>query len=222
MSNISNRHQVNKFVAGKSAALSGQRLAKVGYKKTKDCPNPLPSVCVSIPQVVVSSEALTTYQESFTALILSALCNAQDGIVRSLYESSGGTLSTVSDDDIGIAQCLAYIEAENAGGRLTKESVSAWFIASLKENLSVILADKLGFEEMNEVQMITIEKHLKMYQERFEALSGGKTVFTETQCKNLKNALALVSDDDSDVCKKLNTRLDVMLKKEKIEDLLEL
>ena len=222
MSNISNRHQVNRFVAGKSAALSGQRLAKVGYKKTKDCPNPLPSVCVSVPQIVISPEDLSTYQESFTAIVRAALESAQDGIVRSLYESSGGTLSTISDDDIGIAQCLAYIEAENAGGRLTKESVSTWFVASLKENLTVVLADKLGFEEMNTDQMVTIEKHLKMYQERFEALSGGKTVLTEQQCKNLKNALALVSDDDSEVCKKLNARLDTMMKKEKIEDLLEL
>ena len=72
MSNISNRHTVNPFISGKSEALVQQRLCKVGYKKTKDCPNPLPSICVSVPHVdpsAINGAILAGFMPALISLI---------------------------------------------------------------------------------------------------------------------------------------------------------
>ena len=223
MSVISNRHTVNPFVAGKSAALSGQRLAKVGYKTTAKNPAKYPSICVSVPQIDTANDPFLKFRQdgAFDSIIRVALENAQDGIVRSLYESSGGTLTAVSDDDIGIIQCLAFLDAEANGGRLTKEFLNAWFDNTMAENLTVVIADKLGFEELNEDQMVVVEKHLKGYRDLYASLSGGKTVLEEKTVRGLIKALELSAVED-DTAQKLKNRLNGMLKKEKIEDLLEL
>ena len=230
MSVIGNRHQVNKFVANKSAALSGQRLAKVGYKTTKDketkrvIPPKYPSICVSIPHIDTANDPFLKFRQdgAFDTIIKNALENAQDGIVRSLYESSGGTLSTIGDDEIGIVQCLAFIDAENNGGRLTKEFIGAWFDENVSENLSVVIAEKLGFEDMNPEQMVVIGKHIAGYKGLFASLAGGKTVLEEKVVKQLQRALEVSSVED-DTAEKLNKRLANMLKPaEKMEDLLEL
>ena len=224
MSTISNRHQVNKFVAGKSAPLSGQRLSKVGYKTTKKQTAKYASVCVSVPMIDTANDPFVQYRAdgAFDNIIKTALENAQDGIIKSLYESSGGTLSTVGDDDIGIVQCLAYIDAENNGGRLTKEFIGAWFDENVSENLSVVIAEKLGFEDMSDNQMVQIGKHIAGYKGLFMSLAGGKTVLEEKVIKQLQRALEVSSVED-DTAEKLAKRLTNMLKPvEKMEDLLEL
>lgn len=230
MSTISTRHTVNLFVAGKSQALTGQRLAKVGFKLTEKMKEKgltkkdiLPNICVSVPHIDTENDPFVAMRAegAFDSIIKSALENAQDGIIRSLYESSGGNLSSVGDEEIGIAQCLAYIEAENSGGRLTKDFLCAWFDASLKDNLSVVIAEKLKFEELTEEQVAVIGKHLNGYRDLFSSLAGGKTVLSEKQIKNLQNALELVTVED-DTHQKLCKRLEEMGRKEKIEDLLEL
>ena len=51
MSNVSTVHDVVPFVAGKTAALTGQRLAKVGYKSTAKNPARYASIAVSVPYI---------------------------------------------------------------------------------------------------------------------------------------------------------------------------
>jgi len=96
MSNISNRHNVQAFVAGESKALSGQRLAKVGYKQTKaitDKGEVAPkSICVSIPMFVDQD-----IQDNIQALlphIGAWLETVQDNVLRSLYEARKYDLSS--------------------------------------------------------------------------------------------------------------------------------
>lgn len=220
MSVVSNRHNVNRFISGESKPLDGQRLAKVGYKTTAKQPNPLPNVCVSIPQITVELD-IPAYVPAFTAIVRSALENAQDGIIRSLYESSEGQLKSVSDAEISIAACIAFIEAENSGGRLTKEFLESWFDSTLAENLTVVIADKLGFEELNDEQMVVVGKHLNGYKGLISSLAGNKTMLQPAQINGIRRALELSKVDD-EVCVKLNKKLDDMNKKPKIENLLEL
>jgi len=224
MSVISNRHTVNSFVAGESKPLHGQRLARVGYKSTpENTRKGFKSICVSLPslQGEFSEEVWKAHEGSFKGIVQRALESAQDGIIKSLYESSGGTLSSVDSDSLGILQCLAYIESEQTGGRLSKEMLEAWFDSTLAENLTVVIADKLGFEELNDSQMGVIEKHLNGYRGLISSLSGNKTILTHGQISGIRRALELSKVEDETV-EKLRGRLDQMEKKEKIEDLLEL
>lgn len=215
MSIISNRHQVSAFIAGTSKALSGQRLARVGYKSTKNAPAKYPSVCASVP--VLTAECLTP--DTLTKLqphILVMLQDAQDGVLRSLYESSDGTLTTVSDDDISVDACIGYLSAVAAGGRLTAELVAAWFDNQVAENLTVVLAEKLGFQELNTEQLKTIGKHLNGYKALMAecaAWTDKKARMTDKQINGIRRALDVASIDD-DVSGKLLAKLDAMEKKE--------
>lgn len=222
MSNVSNRHNVNLFVAGKSEPLTGQRLAKIGYKKTAKQINPLPSICVSIPPIDTANDPFLEMRQNgaFDGIIRNALESAQDGIIRSLYETSGGNLSSVSDSDISLVNCLAYIEAENTGGRLTIDFLNAWFDANMKDNLTVIIADKLGFDELTDASLEVIGQHLSGYRSLISSLSGGKTILTDMQIKQVSRALEICSVDD-ETSVKLKNRLNEMQKKPKISDLLE-
>lgn len=214
MSNISNRHQVSAFIAGTSKPLSGQRLARVGYKSTKNAPAKYPSVCASVP--VLTAECLTP--DTLTKLtphILTMLQDAQDGVLRSLYESSDGTLTTVSDDDISVDACIGYLAAVAAGGRLTAEIVSSWFDTQVAENLTVVLAEKLGFQEMNAEQMKTIGKHLGAYKgliAEVAAWTDKKARLTPTQITGVRRAIEVSSVDD-DTSAKLLAKCDAMEKK---------
>lgn len=218
----SNRHQVVPFVAGKTAPFTGQRLAKVGYKSTEKNPAKFPSVAVSVPQI-----ALTDVEQNYKALlphISTMLENAQDGLIRSLYEAKDGSLEAVSDDDISVPAIIAWMEAEATGDRLTKDAIVAWFDRVMADPIYVLIAEKLGFAPENGVpnqeQDAVIRKHVKVYKDVFSMLAGGKTILQEKQIKGCKTALALVEDDSVSV--KLNARLTAMEKKPDLAEMLEL
>lgn len=213
MSNISDRHNVNSFVAGKSAPLTGQRLAKVGYKTTKKQKAKFPNVCVSIPFFDATSQEFVNAKANgkFDSIILSALESAQDGIIRSLYESSDGSLSSVSDSEISLNACIAFMAAEATGGRMTKEFLESWFVDNLSDNLSVALAERTSLE-IDDPKITTAVNGFKVL---ISGLSGGKTLYAPEQIVQLQKALELTSCDD-DVQKRLVQRLERMSQKPEV------
>jgi hypothetical protein len=221
MSNFSTAHTVTAFDAKKSQALNGQRLAKIRYKTTEKQAAKFPNVCVSVP--FVSSEAFENVEtiKQLAPHIRAMLENAQDGIIRSLYESAEGSLSLVTDSDISIDACIKYLNAESEGGRLTKEFIGAWFDTSVSDYLFALMVEKLGYGDTLTVeQETTVKRHMAGYKGLYESLAGGKTMLQENQIKSLSKVLELVDTDDTSM--KLQARLNGMLNKPKIEELLEL
>lgn len=219
MSVVSDRHNVVPFVAGKSQAFPEQRLARVGYKTTAKQKAKFPSVCASVP--MIQDQEIVDRINDLVPYVRTMLEETQDKVFRSLYESSDGSLTSIADSEISVNACIAWLEMESTGGRLTKEAVEKWFDSELQDNLVVLIAEKLKFDDPNEEQMVTINKHIKGYREVISSLSGGKTFLQPNQIKGVRTALALC-DDDSEMVKKLTSRLDSMEKQPKIEDLLEL
>lgn len=223
MSNVSTYHSVVPFTAG-DKALSGQRLAKIGYKSSKKNPARFKSVAVSVPHI--QPDYIREQLNALLPHIGTMLENAQDGLIRSLYEGADGSLSKVSDDEISISAIIGFMNAEAAGDRLTKERIEAWFKSELLENLSAQIAEKLGYlsgdGELTAEQESTVSKHVKVYMDVLSMLAGGKTLLAEKQIKGCRNALALCPDDSDVIAVRLNARLDAMEKKEKIEEMLEL
>lgn len=219
MSQVSNRHTVVPFVAGKTVALNDQRLAKVGYKTTKKQSAKYPSIAVSVPTI---QDGTLTENVSRLVPYLRAVCeSAQDGIIRSLYESSNGNLSSVADEEIGIDSIIAFLEAESTGNRLTKEAIEEWFMETMRDNLFVVIAEKLGFNDPTPAQEIEVNKHINGYKGVFSSLAGGKTFLQPVQIKGCKTALALIPDDDV-IGTKLMNRLVNMEKTPDIVELLDL
>lgn len=200
MSTISNRHSIIKFDPKVSKALDGQRLAKIGYKTTKKTPAKFPSVCVSVPaQFEITDEEF----ESLMPHVAAMLQTAQDGIVRSLYESSNGILSSVSDEEISVSSCISFLESEAHGDRLTKEYLEGWFSAQIADNLTVVICEKLGVEDTENQKVLAA---VKQYKGLISALSGGATFYSAPKREAIKQAIALSTEED-DTAKKLLARI---------------
>jgi hypothetical protein len=214
---ITNRHAVSKFVSGESKPLNGQRLSKVGYKSTKNNPAKFPSVCASVP--LIPETEIVGAIDSLIPHIRTMLESAQDGIFRNLYETSDGARTELGDNEITVSQCVAFLEAESTGGRLTKEFLDAWFVANVQDNLTVVIAEKLGFEDLTPNQMDTVQKHLNSYKGLIGSLSGGATILSAVQIQGVRRAIEVSSVDDS-VSQKLIARLDKMTEKDSFENIL--
>lgn len=228
MSIVSNIHSLVPFISGESKPMSGQRLAKVGFKKTKENPNPLQSVCASVP--FLQREEVLGQIESLLPHIGTWLEGVQDQIIRALYEGSGGQRKEVRSEEISVAQCVAFLSAESTGSRLSTEAISQWFKSNLEESLIVLIAGKLGFAqgeeeiELTEGQMETCQKHAKVYGELLAGLAGKnlrRSNWTEKQWKGMETALALAEDGDM-MARKLAGKMAEIAAAPSVEDLLEL
>lgn len=219
MSIVSNVHTVVPFVAGKTQPFQNQRLAKIGYKPRGKNPARFASVAVSVPQI--ASQDIETNINRLLPYVGTLCESAQDGIIRGLYESSGGNLSSVLDSDISIEAVIGYLEAEALGSRLTKEKIESWFDSELADAITVLIGEKLGFTDPNSEQEKTIAKHVRIYRDVLAMLAGGKTFLDVKQIKGCKTALSLVSDDSDDIAVKLRNRLSAMENKP-IEELLDI
>jgi hypothetical protein len=220
MSNVSSAHDVVPFVAGKTNPLTDQRLAKVGYKSTVKNPAKYPSIAVSVPMILDADIVDNT--EQLLPYFRNMLEGIQDSVIRSLYESKEGELSVVTDSDISIKACIAFLESEAAGDRLKKEHIEAWFDRVCADNTYTLIAEKLGFtgDELTEAQDCVIKKHVKTYKDILSMLAGGRTNLTPVQIKSCKTVIEL-SEDDSGIGQKLLKKLEVM-EAPKVTEFLEL
>lgn len=220
MSNVSNVHDVVPFVAGKTNALTGQRLAKVGYKTTAKNPAKFASVAVSVPQI--DPAEIRNNLDALLPYIGTMLENVQDSVIRNLYESKDGKLTQVLDSDISVQACIAYLESEAAGDRLKKEHIESWFDRVCAENTFTLIAEKLGYsgDDLTEDQVAAVEKHVKVYRDILSMLSGGRTVLTPVQIKSCRTVIE-VSEDESGIGQKLLARLKAM-ETPKVAEMLEL
>jgi len=216
---ISSRHNVNPFVAGKSEPLAGQRLAKVGYKKTKDNPNPPASVCASVPRI--DDDSIVNNVQALLPGIRAMLEGVQDSVIRSLYESSDYALTSVSDDDISVGACIAFMLAESQGSRLSADAIGAWFDSNIRDNLTVVVADKLKFDLSTPEQEQTVARHVNGYRALMATLAGKNVTLQPKQIQGIENALALASSDDA-MSGKIRAKLDTLKNVKSVEELLEL
>lgn len=212
MSQFPGQHLVSEFKAGVSKALDGNRLAKIGYKKTKKVPNPPKSICVSVP--LVNTELLME-EDTFTKLvphIKNMVMNAQDALIRNLYEGSKYSLTAVTDEDISMEKVIGYLEEQETGGRLTLELVKSWFDIELSEKLMefAVTGLKARFPNAEECA-VKANQVVNGYSGMFAALAGGKTYYPEAKRKNLLDALGL-SEDGDEMAERLSNRLEQMAK----------
>lgn len=222
MSNISSVHDIVPFVAGKTEALTGQRLAKIGYKTTTKNPAKFKSVAVSVPHI--DPDDILNNVRALLPYIGSLLEETQDKVIRALYESKDGNLKTVQDHEISLQACISYLEAEAAGERLKKEHIESWFDRVCADNVFTLVAEKLGYGDSDELtpeQTATVNKHVKTYRDILSMLSGGNVKLTPVQIKSCKTVID-ISEDDSGIGQKLMSRLVNMEKPPKVTEFLEL
>lgn len=207
MSQISTTHSIVAFDSKTSKAFDGQRLSKVWYKGKKA--EEKKPVCVSIPRVLsimVDTEVL----EQLKPQVIAMIEGAQDKIVRERYETGA---TSIADSDISIQACIAWLQEEAVGGRLTKEYIVQWFSESLEEPLLVAIADKLGVGDTpSELEAKKLEQAVNVFRDSFAQLAGGATRFAPEKARKMLKVLELVQDDT--LAAKFQVRLEKMLTRE--------
>lgn len=215
MSTISNVHNVDVYVSGKSQALTNQRLAKFSWKTPKEGENKgikPESKCVSIP--FIGSNEIKDNIDKLIPHIANYLYSVQDNIIRNALENNM-KLANISDNDISISSIVQFLEAgsdSESSNRMTKESVKSWFDENIADNLALILADKLGISSVpSDEESDRIMKTIAVFGEKISSLSSGKTSFDVKTARSIKNAIEIVEDDNDVYKNRFIARLDKMI-----------
>lgn len=211
MSLLQQTHTFVAFDSKTSAAASGQRLAKVLYKTQrggKIVENARKSICVSVPILdAISDSQLQALVPHITAM----LENAQDGIVKDRYEA--GAIS-VSDAELSVDSCIAFLDSDARGDRLTKEMIVSWFDGSIAEILTVALGEKMQLTDTaSEIQLKRLEQSVNVYRDKFCSLAGGRTSFSVEIASKLHKVLELGDTADA-MLVRFKNRLEKMMKQE--------
>lgn len=216
-------HSVVTYDPKSSKPFTGQRLSKVTYKTITDKANALYGVkreskCVSLP--LITAKEVESNIIALTPHFIEFLHGVQDKIVRERVDEGAKHITT---DEVSIAGCVEWLESNNESGRLTKESVAAWFQETIAESLAVTLAERLGVsdvpsdEESNKILAV-----VEAFKGKVSSLAGGKTAYEPKVCKSLITALELAPAGDA-LAVRFTTRLTKMIEESsKNQDLLDL
>jgi hypothetical protein len=183
---------------GKNKPFTGQRLSKVTWKTCNDKNSPYfnikrESKCVSLPVLVAQN--IEDNMHALAPHLISYLHGVQDKMVREMLDA-GNNVVSISTDSISIPAILEYLESSDESGRLTKESVGAWFDSTLADQLAMLLGEKLGVSEIpTDSESAKVLEAVGAFKVKIAALAGGKTSYEPKVCKSLINALGLVAGD---------------------------
>lgn len=216
-------HSIVAYDPKASKPFTGQRLSKVTYKTVTDKTSELygikrESKCVSLP--LIPAADIIANVSALAPAITEYLQTIQDKIVRERVDAGAAHITM---QEISIAGCIEYLESTSESGRLTKESVAAWFSETIEENLAVVLADKLGVSaNPTDAESAKILAVVDQFKGKISSLAGGKTSYEPKICKSLINALELAPAGDI-LATRFTARLNKMIEESKAgEDLLAL
>lgn len=192
-------HTVIPFVSGKTVAFTGQRLAVVTYKTITDKSNALCGVkreskAVSLPRL--SDDTVIDNITTLLPHVKQMLYKVQDSIIRERLDA-GNNVALITAEEVNITAICEYLDNSGESGRLTKESVGAWFDSSIADTLMIALADKLGVSDTpSDIESKQIEVIVTGFRDKIAALAGGKTSYEPKLCESIKKCLVLAGNDD--------------------------
>lgn len=196
MSVISNRHQIVPMDK-KSKAMSGQRLVRIiakaataplsdNWVKKENgyySPHLCASMCVSVPHIEQNEVS-----DNIVALlphVAAMLEDCQDSMIAELRKESGA--EGVNDEDISVARCIAYLESENRGNRVTSEYLQKWFEDTYSLQAAEFICAMCAFgddmERLTPDQVQVVEVKSRVLRDMFAGFSSGKYSPDIPKCK---------------------------------------
>ena len=213
MSIIDNANHSVITYTGKEKPFTGQRLSKVTWKTNTDKDSPYYNIkreskCVSLP--VITAQNIEDNMHALAPHIASYLHGVQDKMVRELLEA-GSNVVSIATNDVSVASIIEYLESSDESGRLTKDSVAAWFDSTVSEPLAMLIGTKLGVSEaITDAESAKVMEVVTAFKGKIAALAGGKTSYEPKVCKSLLNALSLVEGNDA-LAVRFTARLNKMI-----------
>lgn len=220
MSIIDNAAHTVSSYDGKNKAFTGQRLAKFTWKTVQDKNSPLYNVkrdskCVSLP--LVTGDDIASNLLALMPHVQSYLHGVQDKIIREQLEAGSNVLH-ITSESVSVAAICEYLESSDESGRMTKETVGAWFDETVSEQLALALALKLGVSEVpTDAESAKILAVVDAFKSKIASLAGGKTAYEPKVCTSLISALELAPAGDV-LAVRFTTRLNKMIADSKAGD----
>lgn len=198
------------------ADIDGTRIVKCLYQKVKGGAAARNNTYYRIPVAHLTEELVVARITELSPYVLSYLQELEDKEIKE-YHKKGGIAVRV--DSLSLDKIIEALEVSEAGARLNKEKIEAWFVAELQDNLAVAFAEVMGLDERStEEELNKLEMVLAAYKAKFASLAGGKTYIKEDDCKAMIAVVCKAGAQDSLLGKRFIARLEGMKNKE--DDLL--
>lgn len=137
----------------KAQAIEGYRHSILRWRQTDKNTVAKPAKMVTIPQITLDDNYLMP--EVAAKVFVGLLEDAQDAIIKSLYDTKGVT--NIGWDMLSLDAVLADITATKVSNRLTKEQVQAWatvaFVDCCKER-ALEIAQAKGYDEATTAKQV--------------------------------------------------------------------
>lgn len=215
--NVTN-YIVRFYTDASKTMLPNTRLAVINWKAKKDATTGVTtparkSVCVDVPNVDIQVTP-TVLQVALTA----AFIDIQDEFIRTSIEgwqAAGKENMFFTYDDLSTEKLAAWYAEKATSGKLSGDTIKAWFELSLKNKLEEAFA---AIPDVTDDQVI---KAVADYKDSFSKLASPAWSPTTAVAKQLANAVAKADQSDK-VTTQLASRLEKLLAPKKESLLLSL
>lgn len=185
------------------------RMAKIRFKENRKTGEKRENKFVELPRITIGD--IENNFDTLAPHFISYLESQQDALARTFVESG---VSAIPADDISIGAVIAYLDAMETGGRLTKEAISAWFDANMAGEIGLSLAEKLGITDIDSASPAQIEKMesvISAFRDRISALTSGRTNYPIEVATKLRDTIARFVDSSDTIAGRLISRLEKMI-----------
>jgi len=191
-------------------AQEGYRVAKVMYKTNKTT-NTIAgeNSCLIVPKI--TEDIVVDNIERLISHVITMLETEQDKIVKGYHLDS---VTFVEPEKLSVDAIIEAMEAIAVSGRINKEMIEAWFTESMIEPLTALLTGK--GTATDKLPLI-----VQAYSGLFGKMASNTTQYPPEQAEKLLAAINKCEASETDIGKKLVTKLDKMMNPATQAELLE-
>ena len=199
--------------------VEGQRLVKIALQvdpKTKK--KKRESAYMMAPTSHLTEKLICESMESVAQFALGWLQGIEDKIIKDAYLEGADSFDVY---ELSLPLLLEKMAEMEAGSRLKKEDIKAWFSEYLRDPILIHFTDKLGITSdtaANDGKLEKLGKILGNYEVKFEKLAG-KSAIAKADCEALKEIIEFFEVDSTKLGRRLMIRLNDLVKPD--EELLE-
>lgn len=189
-------------------AIEGYRIVKCLYKAaSKSKPAEHSNSYIRVPDHI-TEQAIVDNIATLVPYFVGWMQEQENVIIKEQHKSG---VSTIEPSSLSIGAILAHLEATATGSRLNGEMIAAWFADSMRDNLAIAFAEKIGItDEPTEAQLTKLEAILSTYEGKYKSLASGKTAYRKEEAELLQRALEVTQAKDTLIGTRFYNRLEAM------------
>lgn len=190
------------------AEIEGTRIVKCLYQKSSK----QASSYVRVPTKHLTEELIVERISELTPYFLGFLQNQEEEMIKADHKAG---LLSVYCEGLSLDKIVEKLDAEEAGARLNKDKIEAWFDAEISDSLAAQFAKKLGFlENASEAELEKLTMIIVAYRKKFASLAGGKTFIKEEDCASMISVIMNCEAQTSLLGSRFVSKLEKMSKKQ--------